>query len=128
MGGHNITKDYAEIRRVQKIHQHENFNVITFDNDIAIIELDREMSYGPAVQPVCLPSGDEDDFSGSVGIIAGWGRLGEKKQTSPVLRTLSVPVWTHSQCKESDYGPTRITKNMMCAGFHDGGKDACQVR
>lgn len=127
VGGHNITRDYSEIRRVHTIHEHDKFDIISFDNDIAILELDRDVSYGPTVQPVCLPSGEIDDFSGSMGIIAGWGRLGEKKPTSSVLRSLLVPVWSHSQCQQSGYGVKRISENMMCAGFHDGGKDACQV-
>lgn len=127
MGGHNITKDYSEIRRIHAIHEHEGFNIITFDNDIAVLELDRAVNFGATVQPVCLPSGSIADFSGSMGIIAGWGRVGETSPVSSVLRSLLVPVWSHSQCQQSGYGVKRITENMMCAGFHDGGKDACQV-
>lgn len=127
LGGHNITKDYSEIRRIKTISEHERFDIISFDNDIAVLELDRAVNFGSTVQPVCLPSGEVADFSGSMGIIAGWGRLGETKPTSSILRSLLVPVWSHSQCQQSGYGVKRITDNMMCAGFHDGGKDACQV-
>lgn len=127
LGGHDISKDYSEIRRTKRIYEHEKFDIISFDNDIAILELDQSVNYGPTVQPVCLPNGEVAEFAGSMGIIAGWGRLGEKKPTSPVLRSLLVPVWSHEQCLQSGYGEKRITANMMCAGFHDGGKDACQV-
>lgn len=32
------------------------------------------------------------------------------------------------QCRDAGYGRKRITNNMMCAGYHDGRRDACQVR
>ena len=51
---------------------------------------------------------------------------GEQGQTSDYLRQVIVPIWTTEECGESDYGKKRLTGNMMCAGFKDGGKDACQ--
>lgn len=127
LGGHNITQDYTDVRRVRTIHAHENFDIITFDNDIALLQLDRSVRFGPTVQPGCLPDGSVTDYAGAMTIIAGWGRVGEKKPTSPLLRALIVPVWSQEQCYQSDYGQKRITTNMMCAGYHDGQKDACQV-
>lgn len=46
---------------------------------------------------------------------------------SNVIRSVVVPVWSEEQCKLSDYGNQRITENMMCGGYNNGGKDACQV-
>lgn len=127
MGGHNITKDYTEVRRVRKIIQHEQFNIFTFNNDIALIKLSKPVKFGAKVQPACLPDGSQTDFSGGLAVISGWGRTAEKKSPSSVLRTVVVPVWSRKQCGETPYGPTRITENMICSGYTDGGKDACQV-
>lgn len=55
LGGHNLTSDYTEQRRVRKIMQHEYFDIFTFNNDIAIIEMDKPVKYGPTIQPACLP-------------------------------------------------------------------------
>ena len=66
------------------------------------------------------------DFAGSLGIVAGWGRTEEKAPPSKILRSVTVPIWTRDQCLEAGYGNKRISENMMCAGFHDGRKDACQ--
>ncbi|XP_055847902.1 trypsin-1-like [Episyrphus balteatus] len=126
LGGHEISKDYTEIRRIKAIHDHEYFDVVSFNNDIALIELDRPVQFGPKVQPVCLPSAGEADYSGVLGLVAGWGKTGEKDKTSPILRSVSVPVWSQEQCKDAGYGSKRITDNMMCAGYHDGKIDACQ--
>lgn len=130
-GGHNITADYTEQRRVRRVHQHAGFDVRTYDNDIALLQLDRPIKFGAKVQPVCLPYGGPGgsaatDYAGSMAVVAGWGRTGEGKPTSPVLRAVAVPVWSADQCADSDYGRQRLTENMMCAGYHDGGRDACQ--
>lgn len=127
LGGHNITADYTEIRRVKQIYEHENFDVISFNNDIAVLELDKPLLFGPKVQPACLPDGSLHDFAGKLTVIAGWGRTGEKEKTSNGLMSVVIPVWTKEQCLDSEYGSKRITDNMMCAGYHDGLKDACQV-
>lgn len=127
LGGHNITKDYTDIRRIRRAQQHENFDIISFNNDIAILEMDKPVNFGPNVQPACLPDGSRSDFSGAMSVVAGWGRTAEKEATSPLLRMVTVPVWSLDQCLNSGYGRKRITDNMMCAGYHDGKKDACQV-
>lgn len=126
LGGHNISTDYVDTRRVRKIHEHEYFDTVSFDFDIALLELDKAVEFGPKIQPACLPQIQFEDYSGKIGMIAGWGRLGEQEQTSPVLREVVVPIWSKDECYESDYGKKRLTDNMMCAGVPTGGSDACQ--
>lgn len=127
IGGHNITKDYSEIKRVRKIIQHERFNIFSFNNDIALIKLYKPVKFGSKIQPACLPDGSTRDYTGALTIISGWGRTAEKKNPSSVLRTVVVPVWSRDQCQSTPYGPARITENMICSGYAEGGKDACQV-
>lgn len=38
-----------------------------------------------------------------------------------------VPILSNSECRKSGYGSSRITDNMLCAGYKDGQKDSCQV-
>lgn len=126
LGGHNISTDFVDTRRLRRIHEHEYFDTISFDFDIAILELDKPVEFGPKIQPACLPGSQFEDYSGRVATIAGWGRLGEQDQTSSILRQVVVPIWTEEECYASDYGKRRLTNNMMCAGLQDGGADACQ--
>ncbi|KAG5671024.1 hypothetical protein PVAND_001242 [Polypedilum vanderplanki] len=126
VGGHNISRDYTEKKRIKKIIYHDDFDIFSFDNDIALLELDSPILYGPRVSSVCLPSGDETDFTNRLTVIAGWGRLGEKSQTSSTLRSVIVPIWSSKECMAAGYGATRITENMMCGGYPEGEKDACQ--
>lgn len=57
LGGHDILKDYTEKRHIKNIYDHEDFDVVSFNNDIAIIEMDKPIEFGPFVQPACLPDG-----------------------------------------------------------------------
>lgn len=66
LGGHNIAKDYTELRRVKRIVDHEDFDIFTFNNDIALLELDKPLRYGPTIQPACLPDGSNHFFVYSV--------------------------------------------------------------
>lgn len=37
-----------------------------------------------------------------------------------------MPIMSQEDCRKSRYGATRITDNMLCAGFDEGKKDSCQ--
>lgn len=66
------------------------------------------------------------EYTGSRTIIAGWGRTSERANPSPVLQVVTVPIWSRDQCLASAYGAKKITPNMICGGYYEGGKDACQ--
>ena len=44
---------------VQSMKNHENYNDVTFENDIAIIKLDRPAILSNSVWPICLPPASE---------------------------------------------------------------------
>lgn len=49
----------AEIvsRGVKRVRKHEGFNKDTFNNDIAILEMDEPVLFDSMVRPVCMPTG-----------------------------------------------------------------------
>ncbi|KAK7794875.1 hypothetical protein R5R35_010567 [Gryllus longicercus] len=59
---------------------------------------------------------------GTVANVTGWGYISEDGPLSIPLRVVSVPIWSEDNCK-SAYDS--ITPRMLCAGYADGGKDAC---
>ncbi|XP_017776652.1 PREDICTED: transmembrane protease serine 9-like [Nicrophorus vespilloides] len=116
----------AEVRGVKKVRQHRAFDAYSFNNDIAVLELDEPVSFSSKIQPACLPNTVNADYSGRLAVVAGWGRLGEREEVSPVLRKVAVPVWKKNDCYNSGYGEKRLSENMFCAGYPDGKLDACQ--
>ena len=45
-----------------------------------------------------------------------------------VLNQVSVPIISRETCNRPQFYRDIITPRMLCAGFQDGGRDACQVR
>lgn len=60
------------------------------------------------------------------GIVTGWGATQEHGDVSVTLMEVTVPIQSNKECRQSGYGASRITDNMLCAGFKEGKKDSCQ--
>lgn len=63
---------------VKRMIVHRDYNPSTFENDIALLELESPFEIQPHVVPICLPrSVDElnEDYVGKVAFVAGWGKL-----------------------------------------------------
>jgi hypothetical protein len=67
-------------------------------------------------------------FSGMKGVVTGWGVTEPYGPPSDVLNEVTVPIISNDECRMTAYGKKKITDNMICAGFHEGKKDSCQVR
>lgn len=109
-----------------KIKAHENFNGVGFYNDVALLELDREVDYNRYISPVCLPQGRTrlNSFVGTYPTVIGWGtnKYGGREHTA--LQEVKLPVWSNADCDRSYFQP--ITDIFLCAGYPAGGRDACQ--
>ncbi|KAG1655211.1 Serine proteinase stubble [Nymphon striatum] len=116
--------------KVKKIILHPSYTYPNYYNDIAIMKLDRSITYkGSHVLPICLPP-HESDYVGVNAIVAGWGWLDEdrnKLMQPNTLHHVVLPVRDHATC-QGFYTKRRITllRTQLCAGFKEGGKDSCQ--
>ncbi|KAI4499079.1 hypothetical protein M0802_005945 [Mischocyttarus mexicanus] len=115
----------AIVRRIKSVIIHEEFHTYTFDNDIAIIEMDRPVSLDGIVRTACLPEDKAIDYTGATATVVGWGRTGENKPVSEKLRKVNVPILSQEECDQAGYQKNRLTDNMFCAGYLDGQRDAC---
>uniref|UniRef100_A0A2K6JYQ0 trypsin n=1 Tax=Rhinopithecus bieti TaxID=61621 RepID=A0A2K6JYQ0_RHIBE len=109
LGEHNIEvqEGNEQFINAAKIIRHPNYNSNTLNNDILLIKL----SSAAVINARCL--------------ISGWGNtLSSGADYPDELQCLEAPVLTQAKC-EASY-PGKITSNMFCAGFLEGGKDSCQ--
>ncbi|XP_070558976.1 clotting factor C-like isoform X2 [Ptychodera flava] len=126
----DLDDDQVQDFEVSEIHVHHNFEPINLDNDIALIRLSRPASLTERVRPVCLPQPyltRQHLRAGKSGVVSGWGRT-EDGNPSDILKHARVPVVGSKKCQAAyaamQYYVT-ITSNMFCAGFEEGGADAC---
>lgn len=125
MGLHDQHKlDGAQKRRLKRIIRHENYNPQMFDNDIALLELDRPLSFTSVVQPICLPEAAHDFPIGKNTWITGWGMVHEDGGLATVLQKAEVRIIRRRNCNDLLSGT--VTTRMLCAGYLSGGIDACQ--
>ncbi|NXI37847.1 TRY1 protein, partial [Galbula dea] len=118
-----ITESTQQLISAAKIIRHPGYSASTLDNDIMLIKLATPAQLNKAVQTIPLPTSCVT--TGTTCLISGWGNTLSSGSNYPdKLQCLKAPVLSSSTC--SDAYPGQITRNMMCVGFVEGGKDSCQ--
>ncbi len=111
---------------VSRIIRHENYNSSTFNNDIALLQLQSAISY-PDASPIRLVS-KIDSASGATdpGVMSWVSGYGLTKVSPPevpaVLQQVELPLISNAQALS--VWPDIAATDMM-AGFKNGNKDAC---
>uniref|UniRef100_UPI00398F0A0A transmembrane protease serine 6-like n=1 Tax=Pristiophorus japonicus TaxID=55135 RepID=UPI00398F0A0A len=116
------TNQEVQKRKIKKIIIHSR-GISSFDYDVALLELAHPVQYTDFVQPACLPSATASFISGRRCTTIGWGTTEEHGLPSNELLKTEVKLFNNSQCQMV---MPKITKQMICAGYLEGGKDACQ--
>ncbi|XP_069390707.1 ST14 transmembrane serine protease matriptase a [Paralichthys olivaceus] len=111
-------------KNLKKVISHPNYNEFTFDNDIALMELDSPVTLSDYIRPICLPSPQHDFPTGNTVWITGWGATREGGFAAPVLQKAQVRIINQTVCDKLMGG--QLTSRMLCAGVLTGGVDACQ--
>lgn len=90
---------------------------MTYDSDIAVIELDSPVTFTDYVMPICLPNEDSDYkllVDGATALVVGWGSAKIGRPFSKRLKEVDVPIIQQSECKKQM--KYVVTDNMFCAG------------
>uniref|UniRef100_A0A8C2C9Y7 Suppression of tumorigenicity 14a n=1 Tax=Cyprinus carpio TaxID=7962 RepID=A0A8C2C9Y7_CYPCA len=111
-------------RLIKQIIPHKNYNSYTYDNDIALMELDSPVTFSETIRPICLPAATDVYPAGETVTISGWGATREGGGGATVLQKANVRIINSTVCDELMSG--QITSRMTCAGVLSGGVDACQ--
>ncbi|XP_077983331.1 transmembrane protease serine 3-like [Glandiceps talaboti] len=141
--GKSGKRDKSLELNIARIIPYANYSYfISRDNDIAIVELEKDVIPTNSINYACLNTKKEAVFDGhSYCFTTGWGfwklpnsadtALYEEDEliemyTPKVLQEAMVPLIPHDICNApSSYGGA-LTSNMMCAGYLGGGIDSCQ--
>ncbi|XP_043788659.1 trypsin-like [Apis laboriosa] len=112
-------------RGVEKIHVHPNFNSVTLENDITILTLKIAFRLTPEVN--IAPLVDHTPVPATICQVAGWGYPSENfPVTSEDLMYVDLPLMSRDLCKKLLENVTDFPPGMICAGYMEGQKDACQ--
>uniref|UniRef100_A0A672ZZ38 Suppression of tumorigenicity 14b n=1 Tax=Sphaeramia orbicularis TaxID=375764 RepID=A0A672ZZ38_9TELE len=120
----SLTNQWTVTRGVKRIIAHQNYNPVSYDNDVALLELDGDVVLNQYIWPICLPSASFHIPAGQRAWITGWGATREGGVGTSVLQKAEVRIINSTVCRrlmEDD-----VTDRMMCAGVLQGGVDACQ--
>lgn len=77
-GEHDISGELEAKRSVTKnvkrVIVHKGYDAATFENDLALLELESPVQFDTHIVPICMPD-DNEDFTGQMATVTGWGRL-----------------------------------------------------
>uniref|UniRef100_A0A3B3QU38 trypsin n=1 Tax=Paramormyrops kingsleyae TaxID=1676925 RepID=A0A3B3QU38_9TELE len=124
LGEHDLRvfEGTEQLMKTDTIIWHPSYDYQTLDYDIMMIKLFHPVTITDSVMPISLPVGCL--YAGAMCSVSGWGDNNSEAATS--LQCLDLPIVDNKDCQNSY--PGMITRNMLCAGFMDGGRDACSVR
>ncbi|XP_038579389.1 suppressor of tumorigenicity 14 protein homolog isoform X2 [Micropterus salmoides] len=120
----SLTNEWTVRRNVRRIFAHQDYNPMTYDNDIALMELDTDVTLNQNIWPICLPSPTYDFPAGQEAWLTGWGATREGGLAATVLQKAEVRIINSTVCKS--LMNDEVTDRMLCAGVLKGGVDACQ--
>ena len=66
-------------KNVKRVVIHKDYVERTFENDLAILELESPVEFKPHIVPICLPTAADGDFNGQKAWVTGWGKLSHSK-------------------------------------------------
>jgi len=106
---------------VEKVIRHPQYDTRHLNNDIALLKLNRPVTFNKYVQPACLPS--QDPPVGSQCYITGWGKTHHPGSMTTVLQQGLLPVVSNYRCDAKNYRSLgiHVTEDMVCGG--SGGTD-----
>lgn len=132
LGALNIKASNANkiIRSTVRTIRHENYDPMTNNNDVALVELAQPLPstfQGYPVTPIELGKAGFVGYNpGQEVTVSGWGTLASGGASPDLLQRVNVPITTREFC-ESSYDSSSMNWNVeICAGLAEGGKDSCQ--
>merc|ERR1712127_1016337 len=117
----NAVSGNEQTIKVKRVIKNRRYDDDSFQNDIAVLELEESLTLNDYVQPIALSKGKPKNKNK----VIGWGTTSSGGSSSDVLLEVEVNVFSTSYCRRK-YRSAFDSKTMFCAGSYIGGKDSCQ--
>lgn len=120
VGREDKRTDEGSTLSVTKAWVHPDFEKAEEGDDIAVLTV-----HGRLPGRAASIARDTDVYAaGTKATVLGWGRVADGGDRSDYLRSAVVPMVSDSTCKQAydSYDPA----SMVCAGYQQGGVDACK--
>lgn len=120
LGSNSLSAGGDEIS-VLFIHVHPDYG-LSGTPDVAVLTLAQDADQQPirwatpADAPLFAP--------GTRATVTGWGALSENGPYPDALHEVVVPIISDQECEQA-YGGWLDAQNEICAGYKQGGRDAC---
>uniref|UniRef100_A0A3Q3F7S6 trypsin n=1 Tax=Labrus bergylta TaxID=56723 RepID=A0A3Q3F7S6_9LABR len=124
LGVHSLSEpeDEKQTFDILELHNNPTFSASNYDNDIALIKLDRPFNASEAVRAVeYLRAGGTNPDTDAEVETAGWGSLNNLGSRPDKLQEVVVEVVRPTRCSRGDYFGRKFTSNMICAHKGDSG-------
>ncbi|XP_018541031.1 complement factor D [Lates calcarifer] len=118
LGVHSLSEpeETKQTFDILELHNHPDYNPLNYDNDIALIKLDRPFEASEAVKAVeFLRAGGTNPSPSAEVDTAGWGSLDNLGSRPDKLKEVVIEVVSSARCRRSDYYGRKFTNNMICA-------------
>lgn len=134
VGSNDHRNEKTSVYKSAKVIPHPNYDNNTNYNDIAIVVLERELSFSKSVQPAKLPEKGNEPREGTIGIITGWGVTDQGgKEPSSLLKYAKLKTLSQKSCLDINRkflpGWNPAPNSFFCAVSEKRSHDtACYVR
>ncbi|NXE24463.1 FA11 factor, partial [Ardeotis kori] len=118
-------KEDTPFFKVEEIIVHPQYKYAQTGYDIALMKLDKPMNFTDLQLPICLPSKEDANILYTDCWVVGWGYRKEKGRVTDILQKATVPLMSKEEC-QARYRKRRIGDKVICAGYDEGGRDACK--
>ncbi|HCG7087729.1 TPA: serine protease [Vibrio parahaemolyticus] len=110
---------------VNNIYSHDEYNSNTTNNDITLIELERNVD--SATIDLATPELLDSVRVGDKLHVAGWGNTSTTDRVYPtVLQQVDLEYVDRATCQNLPGNYSNVSDDGICAGYYWGGKDSCQ--
>ncbi|XP_012135227.1 chymotrypsin-1-like [Megachile rotundata] len=106
--------------KMQKAVRHKGFSQSTFVNDVAVIRVNRNITFNKLVKPIKLASGRRT-YDGYSCVLSGWGSLQTGGNVSNNLQSINLTVLSVPKCRET----YRSVQNSHICTYTKYGEGIC---